>query len=402
MITKLKIASAIGKVKAEGVIVEPPDINESTFTFSPDVVNNTIRYGLSGITKVGEDLVKEIMEKRPYSSMEDFLQRVKASKPQMVNLIKSGAFDCFGDRCQLMEAYADLVSDKKKRVTLQNMKMLIDFNLLPETLLPQIRLFNFNKYLKKFKDNGRYMLDAIAFEYFQNNYNIDDLQSAVSESGFAIKQEYWDAVYKRSMEPARQYIKTNQEALLFSLNSRLYKEIWDKYCRGSLSQWEMDSVSFYSHEHELAALRPHEYGIEDYNDLPDEPIIERIIPIKGKQIPLFKISRIAGTVLDKDKSKKTVTLLTQSGVVTVKIFGPVFSNYDKQISEKGEDGKKHVCEKSWFARGTKIVVTGLKRDDMFIAKKYKKTPYHLVEKIIDLKEDGTLITQGVRYGEVEE
>ena len=95
-----KIATAIGKIKQSGVDVAPPDINRSTYTFSPDVDNNTIRYGLSGITKVGEELVRTIMEGRPYKSLRDFLDRVRINKPQMVNLIKSGAFDCFGDRVQ--------------------------------------------------------------------------------------------------------------------------------------------------------------------------------------------------------------------------------------------------------------------------------------------------------------
>ena len=90
-----KIASAIGKIKSSGVNVAPPDINKSSYTFSPDIENNTIRYGMSGITKVGEELVRTIMEGRPYKSVEDFLGRIKINKPQMVNLIKSGAFDCF-------------------------------------------------------------------------------------------------------------------------------------------------------------------------------------------------------------------------------------------------------------------------------------------------------------------
>ena len=42
-------------------------------------------------------------------------------------LIKSGAFDSFGDRVQVMKTYIESVSDLKKRVTLQNLKMLIDF-----------------------------------------------------------------------------------------------------------------------------------------------------------------------------------------------------------------------------------------------------------------------------------
>ena len=397
-----KIAAAIGKMMSDGIKVVPPDINTSTYTFSPDVENSVIRYGLSGIVKVGEDVIQNIINNRPYNSIFDFLNKVKVNKTQMINLIKSGAFDSFGNRVDLMDIYVRSISDQKKRITLQNMKMLIDFNLLPEELAYPIKVFNFNKYLKKFKSENLYLLDNIAFEFFEKNYNIDGLKTAESESGFGINQVYWDAIYKKEMDPVRVYIKANQAELLETLNNRLIEETWNKYCLGSISKWEMDSVCFYSHEHELCDLIPHEYGIENFFELSSEPVIDRIIPIKGKQVPLFKLNRIAGTVLDKDKSKKTVTLLTEGGVVTVKIFGPVFTNYDKQISEKGSDGKKHVCEKSWFSRGNKIVVNGMRRDDMFVAKKYSKTPYHLVEKIVRVEPDGTLITKGARYGEIEE
>jgi len=113
---------------------------------------------------------------------------------------------------------------------------------------------------------------------------------------------------------------------------------------------------------------------------------------------MFRIERIAGTVLDRDKSKKTVTLLTTSGIATVKIYGEVFANYDKQISEKGADGKKHVIEKSWFSRGNKIIVCGIRREDGFQAKKYNRTPYHLCELIEQINDDGTIVSRGVRTG----
>jgi DNA polymerase-3 subunit alpha len=155
----------------------------------------------------------------------------------------------------------------------------------------------------------------------------------------------------------------------------------------------MDSVSFYSHEHELARVDTEVYGFSQFEDLPEEPEIDRIISIRGKQVPLFKIRRIIGTVLDRDKSKKTVTLLTTGGVVTVKIYGGAFTIYDKQVSERGADGKKHVIEKSMFSRGNKIIVTGIRREDGFLAKKYKATPFHLIEQIVDVNEDGLIVTR---------
>ena len=393
-----KIATAIGKMKSVGIEVTSPNINSSGFTFSPDVDENVIRFGLSGITRVGEDLIHSIIENRPYSSLEDFLSKVKVNKPQMVNLIKSGAFDSFGDsRNNVMDKYIRSISDQKKRVTLQNMKMLIDFNLLPDELDFQKRVFNFNKYLKKFKDGDYYLVDDIALAFLDKNYSIDELYP--TENGMKIKQTIWDKIYKKEMDVARAFIKKHHDELLDSMNNKLISDMWNKYCLGSLSKWEMDAVSCYFHNHELENANLDNYEIVDYFDLPENPEIDRVIPIKGKQVPLFKIRRIAGTVLDRDKNKKNVTLLTTSGVVTVKIYGDVFTQYDKQISEKGADGKKHVLEKSWFSRGNKIIVTGIRKEDSFLLKTYARTPWRAIELIENINEDGTLIIRNERIGE---
>jgi DNA polymerase-3 subunit alpha len=387
-----KIATAIGKIKQSGVDVAPPDINRSGYTFTPDVDANTIRYGLSGITKVGEELVRTIIDGRPYKGLGDFLGRIKINKPQMVNLIKSGAFDSFGKREEIMRQYVDSVSDTKKRITLQNMKMLIDFGLIPDEFDMVRRVYNFTKYLKKLKlDATWYGLDEIAFDFYSQHFNIDNLVPAETESGFKIQQTTWDNIYQKYMDKVRPWVKGHADELLTAVNERLTKDTWDKYCLGTMSKWEMDAVSFYSHAHELENVDLDYYGFSDFFDLPEDPEIDRVIPIKGKMVPILRLHRIIGTVLDRDKAKKTVTLLTTRGVVTVKIFGGVFAQYDKQISERGADGKKHVIEKSMFSRGNKIIVSGVRDGDSFRAKKYSKTSWHLVEQITDVDEWGQII-----------
>ena len=398
-----KIATAIGKMSSAGIDIEATDINQSKYTFSPDVEHNKIIYGLSGINKVGDEIVKQIIENRPYNNISDFINKVKVNKPQMVNLIKSGAFDNLygGDRIKAMSEYIDLISDKKKRITLQNMKMLIEFNLIPSEYDFQCRVYNFNKYLKKNKFGNSYGLDNIALGFYSNNFDMDLLTpSDNTEYIFQIKQTDWDKIYKKQMDIIRPYIQKNNEELLNSVNIRLRNDLWDKYCEGTISKWEMDSISCYIHNHELEDLKTGLYGLSDYAKLPEEPEVSYEFRAKdtGKKIPLFKIHRIAGTVLDKDKSKKTVTLLTTSGVVNVKIFGDAFTHYDKQISEKRPDGTKKVVEKSWLSRGNKIIVTGIRREDNFIAKKYKNTPHHLVELITSI-DKGYIKTQTERVDE---
>ena len=395
-----KISAAIGKMKSSGVIVSPPDINKSTYIFSPDVEKNEIRYGMSGIVKVGEDVIRQILNNRPYSSIEDFLSKVKVNKSQMVNLIKAGAFDSLyiEDRIDIMKKYIALISEPKKTLNLRNMQKLIEFDLLPEKFDFNKRVFNYNKYLKKLKVGEYFKLDNIAFEFYEKNFDMDLLAAADTESGFEISATKWKKIYDSQMLAPKEYIKKNLDELLKKFNQILFDNLWDKYCTGTISKWEMDSVSYYSHEHELSKTKKQVYDCVDFFELNEEPEIDRIISIKGKQVPLFKIVRIMGTVLDRDKNKKSVTILTTSGVVTVKIYGEVFAHYDKQISELGADGKKHVKEHSFFKRGQKIIVTGIRRGDQFFAKKYSKTPYHLVELITEVDNDGFLVTKGTRYG----
>lgn len=395
-----KIASAIGKMAARGIVVSPPDVNKSGFTFAPEVDDHIIRYGLSGIVKVGEDVIKEIIENRPYSSVEDFLDKIKIKKPQMINLIKCGAFDGFGDRTEIMKQYVDLISDTKKDLNLRNVQMLLNHGLIPDKYDLQRRVFNFNKYLKNLTKEDVIYFDDIAYNFYSQKFDVDKL----SHDGevFTIKKSSWKTMYDKHMALLRDFIKANKKELLDKLNGMLTEEVWNKYCVGSISRWEMDSVSFYSHEHELKGLRSELYNISDFKKLPEEPIVESTFPTKdGKRIPLFKICRIAGTVIDKNKNKNLVTLLTESGVVTVKIFGEVFNYYDKQLSEKGLDGKKHVIEKGFFTRGNKVVITGIRRGDSFIAKKYSRTPYHLVELVTSF-EDGFITLKGKRHGDEEE
>ena len=395
-----KIATAIGKIKSEGINIVATDINKSGYTFSPDIQNDKIVYGLSGITRVGDDLVHSIMENRPYGSIEDFLSKVKVNKPQMVNLIKSGAFDSLydNDRIKAMDTYIELSYDKKKRVTLQNMKMLIGFSLIPNKYDFQCRVYNYNKYLKKFKEETYYLMNNIAFNFYEKNFDLDLLiVDDLTESGFKIKQTDWDKIYKKQMDIIRPYVKEHNQELLEAINSRLKKELWNKYCLGSISKWEMDSISCYIHEHELANLQNHIYGFADYDKLSNKPDIEYTFTTKqGKTVPMFRIRRIAGTVLDRDKGKKIVTLLTTTGVVTVRIYGDAFGYYDKRLSQKQPDGTKKVIENSWFSRGNKIIVTGIKKEDSFLAKKYSRTPYHLVELITDINDEGLITTQQER------
>ena len=97
--------------------------------------------------------------------------------------------------------------------------------------------------------------------------------------------------------------------------------------------------------------------------------------------------------------KNTVTLLTPDGVVEVKFYKGQFGFYDRQISEVNEDGSKTVLEKSWFSRGSKLLITGYRRDTQFVPKNYKDSIFkHSVQLILNVDEDGKLELQSDRIG----
>ena len=380
-----KIATVIGKFKEYGIAVAPPDINESSFTFTPVVEDNRILYGLRGITGIGTDIIKLIIVNRPYSSMQDFLNKVKVKKPQVINLIKCGAFDKIENcsREEIMMKYLDTIVDKKVKLTLQNMQMLITKELIPDEMSFYAKLFLFNKFLKTCKNEEYYDLNEQAISFISNNFDVN-----IIDNGNQILQKAWDKLYSKAMDPMREYLKEHQTEMLLKLNGNLYDDIANKYGKGNISRWEMESVNYYSHEHELATAQ-HNY--DDFFCLNEEPTIDYSFEARGGQIiNVYKLYHIIGTVIGKNKIKNTVTLLTPTGVVNVKIYKNQYAIYDKQISAKGEDGKKHVLEKSWFARGSLLMIQGIRRGQDFIPKKTKNSVYPIISKITHIDDDGTL------------
>lgn len=400
-----KISTAIGETQKKGISVLPPDINRSSLIFAPDLEQNSIVYGLKGITRIGTQLVYDIISNRPYTSIEDFLRKIKVNKTQMIALIKSGAFDSLcGNREEAMNDYLELIADKKKRITLQNMQKLIEFDLIPEEYSFEVKVFNFNKYIKKFKEGSDYRLDSIAMRFFTENYDDNVLKNVVvngDEQTALISQSTWDNTYKKAMDPVRDWMKKNQQEILDKLNTKLVELVAEKYTEGNISKWEMDSLGFYYHEHELKNLKNEVYGIVNFFDLPEEPEIERSFEKDDKKINMYKISRIAGTVIDKDKNKSSVILLTPDGVVTVKVWKNQYAIWDRQIARKNPDGTKTVVEKSFFQKGNKLIITGVRRDDNFIPKKYKNTEWPLFEKIVEMSDDGFIIENQTERTEVD-
>ena len=162
----------------------------------------------------------------------------------------------------------------------------------------------------------------------------------------------------------------------------------------------MDSLSFYYTKHELFGLNEEALGVVNFFEQPEIPqaydCYFRYINKEKKSFPKYKIVRIAGTVLDRDNIKSTITLLTLYGVVSVKFNDGAYSNYNKQISKIVNGGKKEVVDASWFKRGTKLLICGYRNEDIFKPYRYKDTIYQHTVNRIESFQDGELVIKTER------
>lgn len=130
-----RISILIKECQKMGIEVLPPDINESYRFFSVVLEDNKIRFGLFAIKNVGENVVNLILEERknngPFKSIEDLVKRVdpKAlNKRPVESLIKSGAFDKFGERGEFLNNLEKILEFGRQvhKIKLMGQKNLFD------------------------------------------------------------------------------------------------------------------------------------------------------------------------------------------------------------------------------------------------------------------------------------
>ena len=411
-----KVAEAIGKMKGRGVNVSQPLINKAEFGFVPDINNDRIIFSFKGIVGIGDDVAHKILENRPYNSFEDFLERMydtkEVQKSHVVKLIKAGAFNEFDKPRQIMKRFIIKELGYKDKLTFANMKGLIELGLLdtPELHIYK-ELFNFKTYISKnvvrveetpnsrsktgFTKDKVLGLDEIAKEFYEKTFDGSSILG-YNYVTLEISEKLFTKEYDEKMKPLKDIL--NSKEFIKKYNETLFRNEWAKIASGSVSKWEMDSISYYESEHELINVNRGKYNIVNFFELDEEPVVVGYSQFKDKKIPKQKVFTIIGTILDRDKTRKTITVLTPDGVVTVKTHAGAFSHYDKQISRKKGD-KKEVIEKSWFTRGNLVLLNGYRRDEMFILKTYKvknEETQHTVNLIKGVESNGDLILQDER------
>ena len=156
-----KVAGYIYACRQMSIKMLPPDVNTSDMEFS--VEDNAIRFGLSAVKSLGRPTIKAIIDERNksrFTSMQDFISRLYTdlNKRTLENLIKSGAFDTFGNnRRQMMSVYARMLDNEAKQGKDAISGQMSLFDLVDESEKSQfeIKMPDVSEYIKE---------DSLAFE----------------------------------------------------------------------------------------------------------------------------------------------------------------------------------------------------------------------------------------------
>lgn len=195
-------------LRAKGYTIYPPDVNKSRAVFKTE--NGGLRFGLGGIKNVGEAAMQTLVEERekngPYKSISDMLSRLPAgtiNKRIFENLIKAGAFDCFGHtRASLMASYEGMLNVSAYEKKKQGSGQLSLFDFLEEEKtddIPALQEFPLKVLLENEKD---------ALNVYLSGHPLDEWKEVLEKQPFTLKPL---AEYLKEIANIRAGEKTEEE-----------------------------------------------------------------------------------------------------------------------------------------------------------------------------------------------
>lgn len=416
-----EVAKAIYKMKQSDIEVAPPSINDSELDFTPREKDNTILFGLAGIAKINADIANQIISNRPYTSFKDFYTKNSydgslITNSKFVTLIKAGCFDEFErNRIKVMKQYVLYSYTMKTNLTMANLDEAIKIGCnIPKSMLSPIR---FKKYVcskqflygqhPQFRSKKLYWLDGKALKYFNKNCInelVENQDYFYQDDMILVVDTSLDKLFKPVMDSLKMFLNTQDFIKEFNKQSMRtrYQELIGN--DEDVNMWSFSTCSFFSHNHYLANIDYNKYNISSFDELPDESTFT--LKTWGKRsYRQYELYQIAGVVLDKNDNSHFITILDfNNNVVNVKMDNGLYAKYKAQISEN-VNGKKKVLEKSWFQRGTPLIIAGYKMgENDFKVKTYKNSVFNKkITRILSIdNETGEVITQSYRYGDERE
>lgn len=389
-----KIAKAMENFKED---ILPPSANRSDVGFVPNIDTGKILYGLKAITGINIEVAKQIVGNRPYPSVEDFYEKNVTNgiltDKKMITLIKSGLFDEINpDRRKIMVDFISLITPNKAKLTAVHIKKIRQD--IPKKFEDALSIYDFREKIRKLPSHDEFLKEYMKLyaneakdlvtKTFPEDYYYND------DGNFVIELKVFEKLYKKKVQSLMDWLKT-EEAIL--AESRVRKrEMWIEECLGSVSQWEMQSINFYIGNHELDSYPLDRFfNISDFSSLEEEPIVDKFRTGRnGKKWPVYRTQVLAGTVVDTIPIKGMAIVITQYGVVQVRVGKGRFQHYHKKTMI--DEGSKRVCiDDTWFKRGSKLLFVGYRRNNDFYCNANNSPYEHSLMKIDGMKNDEIII-----------
>ena len=328
-----------------------PDINKSQLKFTAQ--NGKVLYGLKPILGLDTNTLDAIIENRPFKSLKDYYEKMVDTKltstKKTISLIKSGAMDSLEelDRRHIMAKLVKLEIPQKEKVTMSQLDYYRD--IIPDKYNKLLALHDFRSRIKG--RNKEPMNEEIEKIFIQNYSKHVDY---TLEDELVIDIKSFEKYYNKEIKPLKEEIKKPQYAKEFTKKKR--QEYWVKECQGTIPEWEIDTILFNSDEFVIDTDKVAEkHDISEFKQLKNLPYLKT----NSRGFKEYEISAITGVVVGYVNQKKLVYILTKdSGVITAKLTRRMYTKYQEETEN----------EKSWWERGTKLVLLGYKNGEAFNVK----------------------------------
>ncbi|MGI5827604.1 MAG: DNA polymerase III subunit alpha [Patescibacteria group bacterium] len=358
---KDKVTIAIDECKNMGIIILPPNINESGVNFtieknSKSLNNQAIRFGLSAIKNVGSAAIESIISARKgskFKSLTDFFSRVdnqKVNKKVIESLIQVGAFDAFGSRSAILNGYEEIrskaatIAAKKatgqisffETIDTPTEKQTVDRDELPETAdIDKKQLLMWEKQLLGFYLTENPLTKQMAIIQNAVSHRMHELnpETHVGQQvvlGGAIVSIRRVFTKKNNSEMAFATLDDETGSIDMVIFPKIYSEVKDILqedkvilCQGRLDVRE-DALSF-------IANRITEVNEKDLSFLEEKQNIEILIPRNTSKEVLLKLSNL---LKEHKGSDNVILMLPNGGEIPKRVNLPYKIRYTKELQQK--------------------------------------------------------------------
>lgn len=342
---KVKFPQAVSKFISR---VQKPSINESDLGFK--VNNDKILFGLRTISGLNGDDCRLIIENRNFEDFDDFQKKMsdKLSNRQIINIIKSGACDEFGDRRNLMKSY--IVSTIKDRKSMSIVSVPKYKDVIPDKYQKQVFLQIVKKNFcgKRKIEMDKKWINILVKTFGQDIISFDDSGKA------QLNEEAFSKIYDENMVEFKKWLKSDKAVKI--QKAYLAMSDFKDRCYGNIYQWEMDALGCFVDDSVVAPIKKDlfiRFSIENFQDLQSSDF-------KGKR------SNIVGTIVDYKNNGTLSVIDNNMNIVFVRIGKNAFQALNEKIIH-GKGKNKVVVKDSWITRGNTFVFHGFRRDDEFCA-----------------------------------